>query len=52
MDPVGPTIITAIDLREQPNLDDGMIIEEGGVCAPLAALLPKTLSLAAKTGGP
>ncbi len=51
MDPVGPTIITAIDLREQPNLDDGMIIEEGGVCAPLAALLPKTLSLAAKMVG-
>jgi cholesterol oxidase len=51
MDPVGPTIITAIDLREQPNLDDGLIIEEGGVCAPLAALLPKTLSLAAKMVG-
>ncbi len=51
MDPVGPTIITAIDLRGQPNLDDGMIIEEGGVCAPLAALLPKTLSLAAKMVG-
>ena len=50
-DPVGPTIITAIDLREQPNLDDGLIIEEGGVCAPLAALLPKTLSLAAKMVG-
>ncbi|CAG0935480.1 Cholesterol oxidase [Thermoflexales bacterium] len=49
--PVGPTITTAIDLREQPNLDDGMIIEEGGVCAPLAALLPKTLSLAAKLVG-
>ena len=51
MDPVGPTITTAIDLREQPNLDDGMIIEEGGVCAPLAALMPKTLSLAAKMVG-
>jgi cholesterol oxidase len=51
MAPVGPTITTAIDLREQPNLDDGMIIEEGGVCAPLAALLPKTLSLAAKMVG-
>jgi len=51
MDPVGPTIITAIDLREQPNLDDGMIIEEGGVCAPMAAFLPKTLSLAAKMVG-
>jgi cholesterol oxidase len=51
MDPVGPTIITAIDLREQPHLGDGLIIEEGGVCAPLAALLPKTLSLAAKMVG-
>lgn len=49
--PVGPTIITAIDLREQPNLDDGMIIEEGGVCGPLAGLMPKTLSLAAKLVG-
>jgi cholesterol oxidase len=51
MEPVGPTITTAIDLREQPALDGGMIIEEGGVCAPLAALLPKTLSLAAQLVG-
>jgi cholesterol oxidase len=50
-DPVGPTITTAIDLREQPNLDDGMIIEEGGVCGPLATFLPRTLSLAAKLVG-
>lgn len=50
-EPVGPTITTAIDLREQPNLEDGMIIEEGGVCAPLAAFMPKTLSLAAKLAG-
>ncbi|HZY43240.1 MAG TPA: GMC family oxidoreductase N-terminal domain-containing protein, partial [Anaerolineae bacterium] len=50
-DPVGPTIITAIDLREQPNLEDGMIIEEGGACGPLAAFMPKTLSLAAKLVG-
>jgi len=46
--PVGPTITTAIDLRERPNLEDGMIIEEGGVCAPLAAFMPKTLALAAR----
>ncbi len=51
IDPVGPTIITAVDLREQPNLEDGMIIEEGGVCGPLASLMPKTLSLAAKLVG-
>ncbi|MFN8596618.1 MAG: GMC family oxidoreductase N-terminal domain-containing protein, partial [Anaerolineae bacterium] len=49
--PVGPTITTAIDLREQPNLEDGMIIEEGGVCGPLATFMPKTLSLAAKLVG-
>ena len=34
LDPVGPTITTAIDLREQPTLEDGRIIEEGGVCGP------------------
>jgi cholesterol oxidase len=51
VEPVGPTIITAIDLREQPNLEDGMIIEEGGVCGPLATFMPKTLSLAAKMVG-
>ncbi len=51
IDPVGPTIITAIDLREQSSLEDGMIIEEGSVCAPLAAFLPKGLSTAAKIAG-
>lgn len=50
-EPVGPTIITAIDLREQPNLDDGMIIQEGAAMAALSAVLPTTLALAAKMVG-
>ena len=30
-EPVGPCITGLIDLRNQPNLDDGMVIEDGSI---------------------
>ncbi|HXJ93262.1 MAG TPA: alpha/beta fold hydrolase [Terriglobia bacterium] len=44
--PVGPCITGVIDLREQPVLDDGMVIEEGSPPGPLAGFLPAALALA------
>ena len=38
--PVGPCIGSVIDLREQPALDEGMVIEEGVIPGALAGLLP------------
>ncbi|MBA3767258.1 MAG: alpha/beta fold hydrolase, partial [Acidobacteria bacterium] len=35
-----------IDAREQPQLDDGMVIEEGSIPGAFAALLPKTFAVA------
>ncbi len=49
--PVGPTITGIIDRREQPNLEDGMVIEEGAIPGALAPLLPKAFALAAATVG-
>lgn len=51
IDPVGPTITSAIDLRGQPELDQGMMIEEGGIAGAMAAFVPKALSVAAKIVG-
>jgi len=51
MDPVGPTITSVIDLRGQPKLEDGMVIEEGGVAGALGGLLPKAMDAAAKIAG-
>ncbi|MGD2079201.1 MAG: GMC family oxidoreductase N-terminal domain-containing protein, partial [Chloroflexota bacterium] len=48
MDPVGPTITSVIDLRKTPNVELGMVIEEGSFNGALAASLPLTLS---KTAG-
>ena len=45
--PVGPCITGVIDLREQPVLEDGMIIEEGSPPGPIAGFLPGTLAVAA-----
>jgi cholesterol oxidase len=48
---VGPCITSVIDAREQPALDDGMVIEEGSLPGALAALLPGALrALADLTG--
>lgn len=37
--PVGPCITGIIDMRNQPNLNDGMVIEEGSIPGGLAPLL-------------
>jgi cholesterol oxidase len=38
-EPVGPCITGIIDVRNQENLDDGMVIEEGVIPSPVASLL-------------
>jgi cholesterol oxidase len=38
--PVGPCITGIIDLRGTPDLEDGMVIEEGSLPSPLAPILP------------
>jgi cholesterol oxidase len=38
--PVGPCITGLIDLRGTPDLEDGMVIEEGSLPSPLAPILP------------
>ena len=47
-DPVGPCISGLIDLRLQPNLENGMVIEEGSIPGALAAFLPAALAAGAK----
>jgi len=49
--PVGPTITSIIDLRGQPVLDDGMVIEEGALPGPLSPLYPKVFATSASTFG-
>ena len=49
--PVGPTITGIIDLREQPVVTDGMVIEEGALPGPMAPLFPKVLASAAGAFG-
>lgn len=49
--PVGPCITGIIDLRNQPTLGDGMVIEEGSVPGGLGSFLPSTLAAAAKLVG-
>lgn len=49
--PVGPTITGAIDLRQTPNLEDGMIIEEGAIFSPVAKGLPTLMASAARING-
>jgi cholesterol oxidase len=41
----GPCITGVIDLRNQPVLDDGMIIEDAAVPGALASILPAALAL-------
>jgi cholesterol oxidase len=47
----GPCITGVIDLRQQSQLDDGMVIEEGAIPGALAPLLPQALALAAAATG-
>lgn len=39
-DPVGPTITGIIDIREQPDLEEGFVIEEGAIPGALRFFLP------------
>jgi cholesterol oxidase len=43
---VGPCITSVIDLRNQPDLNSGMVIEEGSVPGPMAELMPLILDAA------
>ncbi len=45
-EPVGPCISGIIDMREQPQLDNGMVIEEGSMPGALASILPKSFAAA------
>ncbi|MBZ5560913.1 MAG: GMC family oxidoreductase N-terminal domain-containing protein [Acidobacteriia bacterium] len=44
---VGPCITGIIDMREQPALDEGMVMEEGSPPGPIAGLLPGAFAVAA-----
>jgi cholesterol oxidase len=47
----GPCITGVIDLRNQPNLDDGMIIEDAAVPGAIASMLPYALALESRLIG-
>lgn len=47
--PVGPCITGVIDMRERPNLDEGMVIEEGVTPGALAHIMPGALAAIAAT---
>jgi cholesterol oxidase len=49
--PVGPTITGVIDMRNRPNLNDSMIVEDGAIPGALGSFLPAGLSTAAGTFG-
>lgn len=49
--PVGPCITGIIDLREQPELGDGMVIEEGVMPGALTTMLAHVFGLTAKLVG-
>jgi cholesterol oxidase len=49
--PVGPCIAGIVDLREQPVLEDGMVIEEGVVPGGLSPVLARVFEVAAALVG-
>ena len=49
--PVGPCITGMIDNRGQPDLEQGMVIEEGSIPGALADLLPLAFDAAARVSG-
>lgn len=51
LEPVGPCITGIIDLRGGPDLDQGMVIEEGAIPGGISALLPELLAVAAALEG-
>ena len=50
-DPVGPVITSMIDLRYQPDLEDGLVIQEGGATGALASFMPLTMAAASRLAG-
>lgn len=50
-DGVGPCISGIIDLRDTERVEDAMVIEEGTIPSPLAAMLPPSLVAAAAALG-
>ncbi|MCX7596249.1 MAG: GMC family oxidoreductase, partial [Fischerella sp.] len=50
-EPVGPCITGIIDMREQPVLENGMVIEEGSIPGGLAPILPQSFAAASKILG-
>jgi cholesterol oxidase len=51
VEPVGPCITGIIDMREQPQLDNSMVIEEGSMPGAIASILPAALAGAAQLMG-
>ncbi len=51
MDPIGPCITGIIDLRSQPVLEDGMVIEEGSIPGALGPALACGLAGSSLIGG-
>lgn len=49
--PVGPTITGIIDNRQEPPLEEGLVIEEGAIPGALSAFIPSAMALAAKLTG-
>lgn len=49
-DPVGPCITSVIDLREQPVLDDGLVIEEGSMPGAIGGLVSGLLAVGSSAG--
>jgi len=49
--PVGPCITSVIDLREQPVLENGMVIEDGNVPGPLAGTITGSMAAISKLFG-
>lgn len=50
-DPVGPCITGIVDHREQSDLEEGMVIEEGSVPGALSNFFPGAMGAAANTVG-
>ncbi|AFZ03359.1 alpha/beta fold hydrolase [Calothrix sp. PCC 6303] len=51
MEAVGPCITGIIDIREQPRLENGMVIEEGSIPGAISRLLPKVFASAGEILG-
>ncbi|MGH2687688.1 MAG: GMC family oxidoreductase N-terminal domain-containing protein, partial [Actinomycetota bacterium] len=49
--PVGPCIAGIIDARDTPELEDGMVIEEGAIPGALRTFLPAAFGLVARLVG-